>query len=371
MPRGRAIRIELSEDERDALKRNLRRRKTASALSMRSRIVLLAADGLTNLEIAPRVGASAHTVGVWRNRFVQERLDGLYDEPRVGRPREIDDDRIEAVVVKTLESTPRAATHWSTRSMAKNVGLSQSSISRIWRAFGLKPHRAETFQLSKDPQLVEKVRDIVGLYLSPPENAAVFCVDEKTCVQALERTQPLLPLRPGQAERRTHDYERHGSLDLFAALEVATGKVLGRTHARHRSVEFVRFLDAIDAEVPEDTREVHVVLDNLSTHKTPRVHRWLLRHPRFILHFTPTKGSWLNQIERWFGGLTERQLRRASHRSKRELRTAIEAYIATTNENAQPFVWVKSADEILDSITRFARRTTVAHSSKQTSDSGH
>ena len=208
--------------------------------------------------------------------------------------------------------------------MAKNVGLSQSSISRIWRAFGLKPHRAETFQLSKDPQLVEKVRDIVGLYLSPPENAAVFCVDEKTCVQALERTQPLLPLRPGQAERRTHDYERHGSLDLFAALEVATGKVLGRTHARHRSVEFVRFLDAIDAEVPEDTREVHVVLDNLSTHKTPRVHRWLLRHPRFILHFTPTKGSWLNQIERWFGGLTERQLRRASHRSKSELRTAID-----------------------------------------------
>jgi transposase len=370
MPRGHATPIELTDEERETLQRNVRRRTSASALSMRSRIVLLAADGLTNKQIAPRVGACAHTVGVWRSRFVRERLDGLYDEPRVGRPRDIDDARIEEVVVKTLESTPRGATHWSTRSMAKNIGLSQSSIGRIWRAFGLKPHRTETFQLSKDPQLVGKVRDIVGLYLSPPENAAVFCVDEKTCVQALERAQPLLPLRPGQPERRTHDYERHGSLDLFAALEVATGKVLARTHERHRSVEFVRFLDAIEANVPAG-REVHLVLDNLSTHKTPRVHRWLIRHPRFKLHFTPTKGSWLNQVERWFGGLTDRQLRRGSHRSKRELREAIEAYIAATNDRAQPFVWLKSADEILQSIARFAHSMIATNGLKPTSDSGH
>jgi transposase len=370
MPRGHATRIELTDEERETLQRNVRRRTSASALSMRSRIVLLAADGLSNQDIAPRVGACAHTVGIWRNRFVKRRLDGLYDEPRVGRPREIGDDRVEEVVVKTLESTPKGATHWSTRSMAKNLGLSQSSVSRIWRAFGLKPHRTETFQLSKDPQLVQKVRDIVGLYLSPPQNAVVFCVDEKTCVQALERTQPLLPLRPGQLERRTHDYERHGSLDLFAALDVATGKVLTRTHDRHRSIEFAQFLRAIDASVPEGL-DVHVVLDNLSTHKTPRIHRWLVRHPRFKLHFTPTKGSWLNQVERWFAGLTERQLRRGSHRSKRELRDAIEAYAAAMNEDSRPFVWVKSADEILQSIARFARRTVAVHGLKRTSDSGH
>jgi hypothetical protein len=242
--------------------------------------------------------------------------------------------------------------------------MSQSAISRIWRAFGLKPHRSDVFQLSHDPLLVEKVRDIVGLYLSPPANAAVFCVDEKTAVQALERSQPLLPLRPAQSERRSHDYFRHGSLDLFAALDVSTGKVITRTHARHRSVEFVRFLDAIDQEVSADL-DVHVVLDNLSTHKTPRVHRWLLRHPRFYLHFTPTHASWLNQVERWFAGLTERQLRRGSHRSKHELRRAIEAYIAAANENAAPFVWVKPADQILQSIARFARRTLEAHASER------
>jgi transposase len=267
-----ALQVELTEEERETLERNVRRRTSASGLAMRSRIILLAADGETNKGIARRMQIAAETARLWRGRFVEARLDGLYDEPRLGRPRAIADETIERVVVSTLESTPRGATHWSTRAMARHLGMSQSSISRIWRAFGLKPQRAETFQLSRDPQLIEKVRDIVGLYLSPPENAAVFCVDEKTCVQALERTQPLLPLQPGQLERRTNDYARHGSLDLFAALEVATGKVVTRTRQRHRSIEFVQFLTTIDAAVPAEL-DVHVVLDNLSTHKTPRVHR--------------------------------------------------------------------------------------------------
>lgn len=360
MPRGKAVAIELTEDEREALERNVRRRKSAHALSQRSRVVLLASEGLTNGAIAERVGLGSGTVGVWRNRFARDRLDGLFDEPRVGRPREIGDDQVEAVVVATLERKPDAATHWSTRSLARKLGLSQSAVSRIWRAFGLQPHRTEVHQLSADPQLVEKVRDIVGLYLSPPENAAVFCVDEKTAVQALERSQPLLPMQPRQPERRSHDYLRHGSLDLFAALNVATGEIIGRMRNRHRSVEFVQFLNAIDEQVPFDL-EVHVVLDNLSTHKTPRVKRWLQRHPRFVLHFTPTHSSWLNQVERWFAGLTVRQLRRGSHRSKRELRTAIDAYITQTNENPKPFVWVKSADQILRSIARFAQRTLDFH----------
>lgn len=360
MPRGKAVAITLTAEEREVLARNTRRRKSAAALALRSRIVLLAAEGLTNEAIAERLDVWGATVGTWRRRFAEKRLDGLSDDPRVGRPRTIADAQVEEVVVATLESTPTGATHWSTRTMAAKMGLSHITVGRIWRAFGLKPHRSETFQLSADPQLVEKVRDIVGLYLSPPANAAVFCVDEKTCVQALERTQPLLPLRPGQAERRTHEYQRHGSLDLFAALDVANGTVITRTRARHRSVEFVGFLQAIDEEVP-DSLDVHVVLDNLSTHKTPKVHRWLLRHPRFHLHFTPTHASWLNQVERWFAALTDRQLRRGSHRSKAELRRAIEAFAARTNEERQPFVWVKTADQILSAIARFAERTRTAH----------
>jgi len=362
-------RIELTDDEREALTANVRRRTSASGLALRSRIVLLAAEALTQREIGHRAGACRSTVRVWCRRFRESRLDGLYDEPRVGRPRAIGDSKVEHVVVSTLESTPRGATHWSTRSMARHLGMSQSSVSRIWRAFGLKPQRAETFQLSRDPQLIEKVRDIVGLYLSPPANAAVYCVDEKTCVQALERTQPLLPLQPAQLERRTNDYTRHGSLDLFAALDVATGKIVTRARQRHRSVEFVQFLTTIDETVP-DSLSVHVVLDNLSTHKTPRVHRWLLRHPRFQLHFTPTHGSWLNQVERWFAGLTDRQLRRGSHRSTRELRAAIDAYVAASNDDARPFVWVKSADDILRSIARFAQRTLLTQG-MTTSDSGY
>lgn len=360
MPKGKAVSIELTKDERETLERHVRRRKSAHALSQRARIALLAAEGLNDGAIAERVGLCRETVGVWRNRFATERLDGLLDEPRVGRPRDIGDDQIEAVVVATLETKPDGATHWSTRNLAQQMGLSQSAISRIWRAFGLQPHRSEVFQLSADPQLVEKVRDIVGLYLSPPKNAAVFCVDEKTAVQALERSQPLLPLQPRQPERRSHDYFRHGSLDLFAALNVATGEIIGKTRERHRSVEFVQFLDTIDERVPGHLG-VHVVLDNLSTHKTPRVKRWLQRHPRFHLHFTPTHASWLNQVERWFAGLTDRQLRRASHRSRHELRSAIESYIARTNDAPKPFVWVKSADQILRSIARFAQRTLAFH----------
>ena len=360
MPKGKAVAVVLTPDEREVLERNVRRRKSSYALAMRSRMVLLAADGLTNEAIAERVGVWGITAGRWRSKFARLRLEGLLEEPRVGRPREIGDERVEAVIVATLESKPEGATHWSTRSMAKKMGLTQSAVSRIWRAFGLQPHRSEVFQLSADPQLVEKVLDVVGLYLDPPDNAVVFCVDEKTAVQALERSQPLLPLQPGQPERRSHDYFRHGSLDLFAALNIATGKVIGRMRARHRSVEFVEFLDTIEQEAPSGLA-VHVVLDNLSTHKTPRVQRWLQRHPRFHLHFTPTHSSWINQVERWFAGLTERQLRRNSHRSKHELRRAIEAYIDTCNANPRPFVWVKTADRILQSIARFSQRTLDLH----------
>jgi transposase len=369
---GKAISIVLTTEERAALERLIRRRKSAHAIAQRCRIVLLAADGMTNLAIAERVGVGKDTVGIWRQRFADKRLEGLYDEPRVGRPRSIGDDQVEAVVVATLETKPEGATQWSTRSMAKKMGLTQSAVSRIWRAFGLQPHRTEVFQLSADPQLVEKVRDVVGLYLAPPDNAVVFCVDEKTAVQALERSQPLLPLQPGQPERRSHDYFRHGSLDLFAALNVATGEVIGRMRARHRSVEFVQFLDTIEEQVRSGLA-VHVVLDNLSTHKTPRVQRWLQRHPRFHLHFTPTHASWLNQVERWFAGLTDRQLRRSSHRSRHELRQAIEAYIEHCNANPKPFVWVKTADRILQSIARFAQRTLDFHGTRagKTSDSGH
>jgi transposase len=372
MAHGKAVSIVLTAEERAALERHVRRRKSAHALAQRSRIVLLATDDMTNVAIAERVGVGWDTVGIWRQRFADKRLEGLYDEPRVGRPRLIGDDQVEAVVVATLEAKPQDATHWSTRSMAKKMGLTQSAVSRIWRAFGLQPHRAEVFQLSADPQLVEKVRDVVGLYLNPPDNAVVFCVDEKTAVQALERSQPLLPLQPGQPERRSHDYVRHGSLDLFAALNVATGEVIGRMRARHRSVEFVQFLDTIEEQVPSSLA-VHVVLDNLSTHKTPRVRRWLHRHPRFHLHFTPTHASWLNQVERWFAGLTDRQLRRGSHRSRHQLRHAIEAYIEHCNAKPKPFVWVKTADRILQSIARFAQRTLDFHGphTGNTSDSGH
>jgi transposase len=328
---------------------------------LRARVILTCAEGKTNTKVAQQMQLSKPTVGKWRSRFVARRLDGLLDEPRPGAPRQISDAAVERVLTLTLEKRPADATHWSTRSLARRCALSQSAVSRIWHAFALQPHRAETFQLSKDPLFIEKVRDIVGLYLNPPDKALVLCVDEKTQIQALDRSQPLLPMRPGQAERRTHDYVRHGSTSLFAALEVKSGRVVGDFHARHRSVEFRKFLDRIEAAVPA-VLDVHLILDNYGTHKTPLIHRWLARHPRFHVHFTPTSASWLNLVERWFAALTEKQIRRGVHRSTRELEDAIRHYIETTNARPQPLVWTKTADEILASVSRFC---------KLISDSGH
>ena len=360
MQRGRPkAPLLVPEEDRSQLLRWSKRPKSSNGLARRADIVLRCADGLSNSSVAAQLRITQQTVGKWRSRYIERGLAGLLDEPRPGAPRRITDDQVEAVVVKTLESTPRDATHWSTREMAKASGLSDTSVLRIWHAFGLQPHRAETFKLSNDPQLVEKVRDIVGLYLNPPERALVLCADEKAQIQALDRTQPIFPLRPGTPERRSHDYRRHGTTSLFAALDVASGKVIGELHRRHRAVEFRSFLDRIDKEVPADL-EVHLVLDNYGTHKTPLIHRWLLRHPRFQLHFTPTYSSWINQVERWFALLTEKQLRRGTHRSRRALEDAIRLYLALHNEAPTPFVWVKTADEILANIARFCLRTSEA-----------
>lgn len=352
--------LTISQQEQLDLERLARRVRVNRQVAFRARIVLGCAEGRSNTDVAHLLRTSSATVGKWRKRFIERRLDGLLDEPRPGAPRKILDDEVEKVVVKTLESLPKGRTHWSTRSMAANTGLSHSTIGRIWRAFGLKPHVSERFQLSKDPLLVEKTRDIVGLYLNPPENAVVVSVDEKSQIQALERSQPVLPMDLGQPERQTSDYFRHGTVDLFAALTVATGEVLGKCYPRHRTKEFVSFLGEIDANVPAGLA-VHVVLDNLSTHKAPAAKRWLARHPRFHLHFTPTHASWLNQVERFFGLLTEHALRRGSHTSPKMLRAAIELYLDSHNENPKPFRWVKTADEILASIARFATHTITTH----------
>ena len=346
--------IELTEEERAQLTAFARRAKTANSLARRARIILAAADGMGNTEIARKYGFGVATAGKWRARFVQLRMDGLLDEPRVGAPRTVSDAQVEEVVAKTLEETPRGETHWSRRSMARAVGLSADTIGRIWRAFGLQPHRTETFKLSPDPQFIEKVRDIVGLYMSPPANAVVLCVDEKSQIQALERTQPLLPLRPGQAERRSYDYERHGTTTLFAALNVITGDVLSRCQRQHRHQEYIRFLNDIDAHVPKEL-DVHLVVDNYATHKTPRVMRWLLKRPRFHVHFTPTYSSWINQVERFFGEITAKAIRRGSFLSVKELEKAIADYLAAREPN--PFIWTASADSILESIRRFCLRT--------------
>jgi transposase len=355
MPSSVAVAIELTDDERAQLERWARRRTTAQALALRSRIVLLAAAGLTNTEIAEHLGTGRPMVTKWRKRFAEHRLDGLSDEPRPGRPRTITDEQVEEVIVRTLESTPKDATHWSTRSMAAEVGLTQNAVLRIWQAFGLQPHRQQTWKLSKDPLFVEKVRDVVGLYLNPPERAVVLCVDEKSQIQALDRTAPILPLLPGTPERATHDYKRHGTSSLYAALDLTTGKVLGKLHARHRAIEFKQFLQAIDREVP-DHLNVHIVLDNSSTHKTPAITRWLTAHPRFVLHFTPTSASWLNLVERWFAELTNKLLKRGAHRTVRALNTDIRAWIDTWNEDPRPFVWTKTAEQILESIARYCNR---------------
>ncbi len=322
---------------------------------MRSRIVLASAQGGTNVDVAARLDLNRGTVTKWRNRFVLYRLDGLLDEPRPGRPRTITDEKVEEVITKTLESAPADATHWSTRSMAAEVGLNQTAVSRIWRAFGLQPHRQDTWKLSKDPLFIDKVRDVVGLYLNPPERAVVLCVDEKTQIQALDRTAPIFPMMPGVPERASHDYKRNGTSSLYAALDITTGKVIGQLHSRQRSVEFKKFLITLNREVPADL-DVHVVLDNSSTHKTPAIQRWLVAHPRFVLHFTPTSSSWLNLVERWFSELTTKKLRRGTHHSVRDLNTDIRAWIKAWNDNPRPYVWTKTADQILDSIARYCQR---------------
>jgi len=355
MPSNVAVTIELSDDERAQLEAWSRRRTSAQALAQRSRIVLLAAEGLRNTEIAERLGVHRHMATKWRARFAQQRLDGLVDEPRPGRPRTVTDEQVEAVVVRTLETTPKDATHWSTRSMAREIGLTQSAVLRIWHAFGLAPHRQDTWKLSKDPQFVAKVRDVVGLYLNPPERAVVLCVDEKSQIQALDRTAPILPMLPGTPERATHDYKRAGTSSLYAALDITSGQVIGRLHGRHRAIEFKQFLQTIDREIPGDL-DVHVVLDNSSTHKTPAIQKWLAAHPRFVLHFTPTSSSWLNLVERWFAELTTKKLRRGAHRSVRQLNTDIRAWIDTWNDDPKPFIWTKTADQILDSISRYCTR---------------
>jgi transposase len=332
-----------------------RRSKSANALAVRSRIVLAAADGLGNTAIAAKVGVEVGTARKWRARFIAERLDGLVDEPRPGRPRTVSDEQVEAVITRTLETTPKDATHWSTRSLAAELGLSQSAVSRVWRAFGLQPHRQESWKLSRDPLFIDKVRDVVGLYLDPPEAAVVLCVDEKSQIQALDRTAPIFPMMPGTPARASHDYKRAGTSSLYAALNPTTGTVIGSLHARHRALEFKKFLATIDREVPAEF-DVHVVLDNASTHKTPAVKRWLLAHPRFVLHFTPTSSSWLNLVERWFGELTTKKLRRGTHRSVRELNADIRAWINSWNDNPRPYVWTKTADQILDNIARYCTR---------------
>jgi len=324
-------------------------------MALRARIVLACASGATNVTVAERLGVTPATVGKWRRRFVAARLDGLSDDPRPGAPRTVTDDMVEAVIVKTLEEKPKDATHWSTRSMARAMGMSQTSISLIWRAFGLQPHRAETFKLSTDPLFVEKVRDVVGLYLDPPERAVVLCVDEKSQIGALNRFQPILPMLPGTPERRSHDYVRHGTTSLFAALDMVSGKVIGSLRRRHRASEFKKFLERIDTEVPEGL-EIHLVLDNYATHKTPAIKRWLLRHPRFHLHFTPTGASWLNLVERWFAELTTKRIKRGAHTSVQGLERDIRGWVATWNEDPRPYVWVKTADQILDSLARYCMR---------------
>ncbi len=353
--------LKLTMQEHNRLVEWTRRHKTSQALALRSRIVLACAQGADNSEVAKRCRVTRQTVGKWRRRFLEQRLDGLLDEPRPGAPRKLDDARIEQLIATTLNERPRQASHWSTRLLATKLGVSQSTVSRAWRAFGLQPHRVETFKLATDPLFIDKVRDIVGLYLNPPTKAMVLCVDEKSQIQALDRTQPLLPLAPGIAERRTHDYKRHGTTNLFAALDLASGRVIGELHRRHRSKEFLTFLRTIEANVPA-TLDVHLILDNYGTHKTPSVKAWFARHPRFHVHFTPTSASWLNLVERFFALLTTRQIKRGAHRRTRELEHAIRSYLTIYNEDPKPFIWTKTADEILASLARFCGRI---------SDSGH
>jgi transposase len=347
--------IELSDLEREQLLRWSRRAKSSQVLAQRSKIVLACAEGLSNNDIAVRVGVSTSMVTKWRTRFAADRLDGLVDEPRPGRPPTIAVEQVEAVIVATLEEVPAHATHWSRASMAARTGLSRTTIGRIWRDFGLKPHRAETFKLSKDPLFVEKVVDVVGLYHNPPERAVVLCVDEKSQIQALNRSQPVLPMMPGMPERRTHDYLRNGITSLFAAFNIADGTVISELHRQHRASEFRKFLTTLDSQVPAEL-DVHLICDNYGTHKTPAIKAWLARHPRFHMHFTPTGSSWINQVERWFGFLTDQLIRRGTHASVQALERDIRNWITDWNTHPKPFLWTKTAEEILDSLTRFCAR---------------
>lgn len=349
------VELVLTDEERETLQRWARRAKSSQALAQRCRIVLGCAAGNTNKQVAEDLGVSPQMVCKWRQRFVDKRLDGLADDPRPGAPRTITDEAVEEVIAATLERQPRDATHWSRTSMAAETGLSKSTVGRIWKAFGLKPHLVDTFKISNDPQFIDKVRDVVGLYLDPPEKALVLCVDEKSQIQALDRSAPVLPMMPGLPERRTHDYVRHGITTLFAALDVATGKVYGSIHRRHRAAEFKKFLAKLDAQTPAEL-EVHLICDNYTTHKSPVVAKWLAAHPRFHMHFTPTYSSWLNQVERWFGLLTDKKLRRGAHRSIQALEKDIRDWIAAWNDDPRPFVWTKTADEILERLNSYLQR---------------
>lgn len=353
--------LTLTEEERERLESLAHRARSQALLARRARVVLGCAEGLDNQTVARKLRCSVGMVGKWRARFLKGGLEALYDEPRPGTPRTVSDAQVEQVVIQTLETTPRGETHWSTRGLAKATGLSRMTISRIWHAFGLQPHRADSFKLSPDPQLIEKVRDIVGLYMNPPEHALVFCIDEKSQIQALDRTQPLLPMQPGQLERGTHDYKRNGTTSLFAALELGTNRVIGQLHRRHRSVEFRRFLDRIESQVPAEL-DVHLIADNYATHKTAMIRKWFAKRPRFHVHFTPTYGSWINLVERWFAELTNKRIRRGVFRSVKDLETAIREFIEVHNEDPTPFVWTKTADQILASMARYAQRTLSAHS---------
>lgn len=345
----------VDERERAELERLARLRNIGAGMALRARIVLKCAEGLDNVDVAEELGISNQTVGKWRRRFVSRRLDGLFDEPRVGRPRTVTDDDVERIVDTTLHEDPKAATHWSSRMLAERLGVSQSAVARVWKAFGLRPDRAESFSLSKDPQFVEKVRDIVGLYMSPPDNALVLCVDEKSQIQALDRMQPLLPMMPTHPERRTNTYSRHGTTSLFAALDIATGRVIGKLFKRHRSKEFLSFLKEIDGSVPADL-EVHLVMDNYATHKTAEIQRWLRRHPRYQVHFTPTSSSWLNLVESFFSLVDRRVTRRGVHRSTASLEKDIKAFLDAHNDDPRPFIWTKTADEILESLARYCEK---------------
>jgi transposase len=355
MPSGRPVAsVVLQDEEREFLRRLARRHHAPQSEVSRAKAVLGFAEGLSNKEVAARVGICSVTAGTWRKRFLKERLEGLSDLPRSGAPRSVSDEEVARIVRLTLEKTPQGATHWSTRSMARRCGLSHDTVARIWKTFGLQPHRTESFRLSNDPYFVEKVRDVVGLYVSPPQNALVLCVDEKSQIQALERSQPLLPMRPGTPERRSSDYWRHGTLSLFAALDVHSGKVLAECHQRHSRKEFLSFLKHVESQTPKD-REIHMVLDNYATHKTAQVVRWLARHGRWHTHFIPTHSSWLNQVERFFAKITHQRIRRGNFLSVSDLRLAIEDYIRVHNQAPKPFAWTASADLILGKVAHLSK----------------